>query len=62
LLYLKERTYTIVTNKKAKAKRIIGCYIAGTRQNNRASQQINLKDRQAVIEITLDMANYEINS
>jgi hypothetical protein len=26
-------------------------------QNNRASQQINLKDRQAVIEITLDMAN-----
>jgi hypothetical protein len=65
LFYHKGELYTIVTNKKAKGKRIIGCYSCWykTEQVIEQVSKINLKDRQAVIEITLDMANLdEINS
>jgi hypothetical protein len=55
--------YTIVTNKKQKAKGSLVAIVAGTKTEQVIEQvsKINLKDRQAVIEITLDMAD-EINS
>ncbi|WP_449403938.1 ISAon1 family transposase, partial [Flavobacterium degerlachei] len=52
--------YTIVTNKKAKGKKgSLVAIVAGTKTEQVIEQvsKINLKDRQAVIEITLDMAN-----
>uniref|UniRef100_UPI001FE14AE4 transposase n=1 Tax=Flavobacterium degerlachei TaxID=229203 RepID=UPI001FE14AE4 len=50
----------MVTNKKAKGKKgSLVAIVAGTKTEQVIEQvsKINLKDRQAVIEITLDMAN-----
>ena len=52
--------YTIVTNKKAKGKKgSLVAIVAGTKTEQVIEQvsKINPKKRQAVIEITLDMAN-----
>ncbi|MDG2431931.1 transposase [Flavobacterium sp.] len=52
--------YTIVTNKKAKGKKgSLVAIVAGTKTEHVIEQvsKIDLKKRQAVIEITLDMAN-----